>query len=580
MDRSSWWFAFSIVVAGCGDDIAVGGSSESESGEAFDLCESALDPEIYTTPAWSPEPFVASKDCPALAGPLLIELATATVTVTVRMGDEVIVPTMLQLRGRDGEGNVHPEAVGDGTFAATLLPGRYDVWVGNAPGALLAVERSAVADLGVVGDVDVDVDVPPNVTLSGQMTLDGELAGDPFPHISIKEAGATYDHPLWLPVIGRMDAGSYSIVLAPGSYAFRYNFCDPNESGWIHIGENPCYDPSLPEVSSLDSDAPQQYGVPLADDVAIGVDTILDFDVKTVRFSGKVEIEGGLNPSVSLYTEEGWGWLDSDEFDERIVMGTYAFRVHDHSRPIIDALVLEEDTHVERVVPTFTMSVLYEAGPAVTQWPEALPPRLLVYPRESFVNHYFELPFSPLLVFAGSHRVEHIISYCWPDLGHAPPSVKFREYDADIADSLTIELAPPELARVRVEYAESSTHRLKLEPAEGGPTINSIGVSGDVATHGIVPAGAYRINGQLVDVSDGTTLRVVEEPKMLTLELTVDGQPTPFDDHRLVIEPGSWVTSDGVLLEPGHYEVIFYGDPEPGLPSNSSARVGCFTVEG
>jgi hypothetical protein len=387
MDRLRCCFALSLIV-GCSSDTLVASESESESGEEFDLCESALDLANYTTPAWTPEPIVATQECPAIDGPLLIELATATVTVTVRMGDELIAPSMLQLRGRDGQGTVYPQQIGEGTYTATLLPGRYDVWVGNAPGALLAVERLAVADLEVVGAAAVDVEVLPNVTLSGQMTLDGELAGDPFPHIWIKEAAATHDHPLRLPVLERMDAGSYAITLAPGSYAFGYNFCDPNEQSWHHIGENPCYDPTLPEVSSVDSQAPQQYGVPLADDVAVDADTTLDFDVQTVRFSGKVEIEGELTPTLSLHTEEGWGWLSHDEldleFDQRVVMGTYAFRVHDRSRPVIDALVLEEDTHVELSLPTYTLSVLYDEGPSVVRWPDAPPPRLFVRPQASF----------------------------------------------------------------------------------------------------------------------------------------------------------------------------------------------------
>jgi hypothetical protein len=436
----------------------------------------------------------------------------------------------------------------------------------------------------VVGAAAVDVEVLPNVTLSGQMTLDGELAGDPFPHIWIKEAAATHDHPLRLPVLERMDAGSYAITLAPGSYAFGYNFCDPNEQSWHHIGENPCYDPTLPEVSSVDSQAPQQYGVPLADDVAVDADTTLDFDVQTVRFSGKVEIEGELTPTLSLHTEEGWGWLSHDEldleFDQRVVMGTYAFRVHDRSRPVIDALVLEEDTHVELSLPTYTLSVLYDEGPSVVRWPDAPPPRLFVRPQASFESHDLHLPIAPLLVFAGPHRVEHLTRYCWPDLDYPPPSVWMRVYDAEITDSLTLDLASPELARVRVEYAESSTHGLALEPVEGGPTLYTIGVSGELASHGIVPAGAYRVNGQLVEVTDGMTLRVVEQPQMVSFELSVDGQPTDFDDDRLAIDPGSWVRSEGALLKPGHYELIYYGDPEPGLPANSGARVGCFTVEG
>jgi hypothetical protein len=185
-----------------------------------------------------------------------------------------------------------------------------------------------------------------------------------------------------------------------------------------------------------------------------------------------------------------------------------------------------------------------------------------------------------LLVFAGPHRVEHLTRYCWPDLDYPPPSVWMRVYDAEITDSLTLDLASPELARVRVEYAESSTHGLALEPVEGGPTLYTIGVSGELASHGIVPAGAYRVNGQLVEVTDGMTLRVVEQPQMVSFELSVDGQPTDFDDDRLAIDPGSWVRSEGALLKPGHYELIYYGDPEPGLPANSGARVGCFTVEG
>lgn len=579
---------------GCSSDTINAGGETTETGGEPGLCESAIDPAIYTSPAWSPAPIVATKECPALDGIRTIELSSVTVSGSLHM-DGAPVLAAATLIGRNGEGRVYLPVADDGTFTAAILPGHYDVWLSHAPGALVPGERLATENVDLTASTELQLEIPALITLSGAMILDGELAADPIAHIAAKRSDSDPDaflHPFWLPVVGRMDQGTYAVSLAPGEYEFYYVACNPNVVNWHHIGVNLCFDPLVPQVE-YPYESPNQMGVPIAK-LAITADTQHDFEVSTVRFSGTLAVEGVPldHNDLGVYTEDdfGWGWIGTQggEFDERVVAGTYRIRYDDRAAPLPEPVVLEQDTHLELAIDSFILTVPYEEGEQVVRFPDDPPPRFLLRPKDSFDSSDLHLPLvdETLRVFEGYYRIEHLTRYCWPDYPRTPPSVWLQLFgDLYIDESLEISLAAPALARVALEYHNSAPEHssVTLVPAFDPDPVTYwlpfAGADGHLSVHGVVPAGTYAIKGDLVEIVDGTTISVIEDSQWLELELWVDGAPAATED-TLVLEPGTWYPDGGKLAKPGRYQVKYYGHAKDGIPINKGAIIDCMTVEG
>ena len=430
-----------LLCLGCNGDetIATGagggssGSGSSTGDVVEELCESVLDPATFTAPVWSPPPFVGTPECPALDGPIVVEISGVPVEGTVRVAG---VPTQVELvrfvgRGDEGEAGMLVED--DGTFSLSVLPGRYDVWVSSAPGALIELERLAIEDLDLrqTGE-PLLIDVPPLVTMQGLMTLDGEPAPDPVAHLFIAEAGGRGS------LLARMDTGTYSAQLAPGTYRVGYTSCEPDWESMLHVGENPCYDPEV--VLSPPFESPSQGGVSVTGDVVVDEDVQLDVDVPTVRLTGSVTVTGlpADDPgSLFLTTEDGGGgqiFEPYDALDKRVVEGTYQLAVRG-GLPLIDKLELHADTHVDESIEAFQVNFAVAPDRPDIDVPYVAGPRVIVTAPDGAGIWDEHLPLAAsLALLPNDYSVRHLTKYCWPDLVGDPPFVT-----RDIYDALTVE---------------------------------------------------------------------------------------------------------------------------------------------
>jgi hypothetical protein len=424
------------------------------------------------------------------------------------------------------------------------------------------------------------------------MTIDGEPAADPLGHVFVKEVGSSRDDPLRYDLVARMDQGTFAIQLAPGTYEFQYSACEPHVLPDPMWGDNPCYDPAVGEPARPYV-SPDQTGVPIATEVVVTGDMQLDLDVPTVRLSGSVEVAGWPYPHVgaAIHTPEGVGyiWPAEEGFDIRAIVGTYQLRIAG-AAPVIEALELDEDTHLELAVDTHALSVSPDPErPAidVAYWPG---PRASIRALDGDGVWDIELPAgAPIRVFGGTYRVDHMTRYCWPDWPNEdrdPPLVWTRVHAAlSVTESADIELTTPALARVELDYADVGApeqNEISLFPAaDPEPVAFELSVHDDApfVTHGIVPAGTYRIRDELVEVVDGTRLHIVEESQWVELQLWVDGVRVEAESRLRLRDRGAH-DEGGELVRPGRYEITYMSATNDAPPWNDDATVGCITVEG
>ena len=580
LSRCSSCVALALVLGCNADATSASGETGDETGDEIDLCESVLDPATYTTPAWSPAPITATPECPALDGPVVLDLATVLVTGVVRMQGEPIAPTKLELRGREDEGIVDVVVAEDGTFGARVLAGRYDVWIGNAPGASVSVERLAIEDADFTSSAELDLDIPPLLSVTATMTMDGEPAPDPYGHIFVSEIGkSSYRH-----LVGRMDQGMHTIQLAPGEYEFNYTACDPQNDGSIPDYTGPyCYDPELADLPDANYESPDQWVAPIAT-VVVDQDLQIHLDVPTLRLSGTVSIDG---QPVRDYLYSGIlsdvgsaFWYDVGPFDERVVVGTYRFHAHEQAPPALEQLVLEQDTHIDVALERHPLSVLFEDASPIVEAENPLLPRLEIRAIGGLDFEAYGLPLpAEELVFAGPHELEYRGYYCWPDYPHDTPVLR-RVTQLDVDGPVELDLINLDLAWVRFDYTNLADDdpTVHLQPVSQPGNISLWASEGTLLTHGLMLAGMYEVKGELVEIVDGTTIEIVEESQLIEIDARINGMALSAEDHIDVGERDYPV--GGLLSAPGHYPLTYHALGEPSLPENRAAIVGCVTVEG
>jgi hypothetical protein len=606
------------------------------------LCLSTQHSSVYDSPAWSPDPIVGTAECPAVDGRLVVALSTVEIRGSVTLDDSLADPPNVWLIGKSNEGVTRVRYDADGAFSLRAVPGRYDV-AADITAAFFARSVTVFRDLEVEDPVQLDVQVPGPATVTGIMTLDGEAAPDPYGHIFVRVAGDE-DWPWFAyPLVAPMDRGSYSISLAPGSYDFLYTWCNPaaplrlpldpphfpetvdlavpnapgpsarspNTFGSAPPGPSttvwmsPCHVPDHLGFEG-ESESPKQKGVPIASNVLITGDRELDLDVPTVRFSGSITVENAPVDALRPYlgNSAGTSSLGTDlSFDERVVVGTYAFYGASGAPPFDEALVLDRDTHVERSLRAFSLDLTHDERPSILDlaYATGVDVRLSAYvcpvaAPTSCDPH--DLPMTgPLTVFAGPYVVAHEQALCWPDYdGKGKIGWRVLSDALHIETDSEIDLAPQALARVALDYTDLAWPEksgIGLFGAEDGlPRATFRAPGGRLVAHGLWPIGRYRVRGELVDIVDGTTIRLVEASATLDVELLVDGTPTsstgrfrvvPADEDLAATGSGAgrspWrMPSD--LLSPGRYLVMFNADADDPVPANSGMEIGCVTIEG
>lgn len=279
----------------------------------------------------------------SLSGAITVNNATPT---TSNFDD-----ARLTLRSADGRdefvvGNTH-----DGTYAANVMPGSYQVVYSLESGGITVPRNRAakVDDVTVAGDATEDIDIE-MVTVSGGITLNGAT-----PSTSFFDDGR-----LWLrsfdgrdeAQLGLTSDGSYSAPVIPGSYELRYGV----ESAGPTVPRNTNAFLRMVDVATT----PQQ-----------------DIDIEAVAIDGGITVAGSVPPS-SIYQTARIVLRSPDRVDRlelakthegsyqaRVIPGTYdVVYVEDgattlpgnRNGDVLEGLQLSSDMTVAINVPVVTLS--------------------------------------------------------------------------------------------------------------------------------------------------------------------------------------------------------------------------------
>jgi hypothetical protein len=199
----------------------------------------------------------------------------------------------LVLRSEDGDevvlGNTH-----DGSFAATVVPGEYDLYYEHETGgAEVPVNRRArIAGLAVNAAEQFDVDIP-MVDLDGAITIAGQV-----PPASEYDDGTVALHePDTGDVVplAKTSAGSYAVKIVPGTYEIVY----AQETAGAVVPVN-----TAGRLGQLDVEASMS----------------MDIDVEAVSVTGDITIDGAAPPG-NAYAS-GRLFLRDAEHGDSVLLGT------------------------------------------------------------------------------------------------------------------------------------------------------------------------------------------------------------------------------------------------------------------
>lgn len=241
-----------------------------------------------------------------LAADGVLDLALATVRVSGRLtfdGAPAGEYTALSFTRADGHASREVTVEPDGTFAARVVPGTYDVrYAGSFECGVTLPCGAGVLREGVAlvadGVLDIDVDV---VSVSGRATLDGAAwpvgalgsitfaQGEDSTSVELDESTGAYDL--------RLLPGTYDVV-----YASTTSFC---------AGPAPC------------------GAAVLRGGLALEADGVVDLDVRAIRITGALTLEGAASSeSARIVLSNDEGSIDLGTFFDAtysvvIVPGTY-----------------------------------------------------------------------------------------------------------------------------------------------------------------------------------------------------------------------------------------------------------------
>lgn len=621
----TWQVIVIMALTGCGGRAASGsesesgetGSSSADTGESEsdsdtsepvnELCEVMLDPATYADgPVFTPTPQIATPECPALDGKMMIDLPTPVQVTGTLLVDGVPTPGEVLLTGRNGEGTAREDSL-DGSFAIHVWPGRYDV--SASPGNRDLTKRvDVLTDVDLTSPAELMIDLPPAVSLSGTMTMDGEPAPDPFGYLFV-------DH--WLMLY--LPDGSYELQVSPGTYELEYFWCNHNgvdgESG-ICQGFEGLPTADAPHIG------PEQRSPVMFGSVDVAADTIFDIDVPTARLTGLVELDGAPpEDHVNFWLEVGgndgdsFAIEDDGSFDIRLVRGEYqAWLGGDAHGQVPEIGLLDGDVDVE----------IIRGSALVTATAPTLPLRngqlhmgLLEIGSDHGGKALSWTPGDPWLeqpVWACTADLVVGGAYCWSvDLDQQARLITtLLEVEKVFEGAVPLELDVP-FAAVHIElneigaYSIEHLHPLFLQLEPEGDELPR----GDMQQfrrdeeewgfdlHGYLVPGRYRATYASTelgtfDIVDGTTLQLHIPTQTVELELSVDGMPVGPGSahHRLkltnldTLESEMYSEDDPKrrTFAPGRYELRYHNtvveQPQDAvLPQNGNVLVGCVTIE-
>lgn len=645
MRRAAWTLAVGLLA--CTSDTASSGSSETAAESTGDddeaperACVKVLDPSTYADgPVVSPQPWVASEECPALAGPLTLELP-----IPVEVSGNVVVdgmqwPARVEFHGRAGQGIVSAVSKLDEGFRAELLPGRYDVHVA-LDGLDVRLMTLVSSDVELVEPTTLELEPPAPIQVTGSMTMDGEPAPDRFGYIKVLPSDSD-DYALLI-----MEAGDYALTLSPGEYRFVYAWCNRSEllpfDAWTFCAHLWSMDPPIPVDAPRIG--PTQTWAPFRT-VTLEHDDVLDLDVPTARVSGRVTLDGAPSSTghggaqvIRLALDEPGSdeeffslepsntiRLDDDgRFDARIVRADYRAVIEPRGGRLPELDFIDQDIHVEVGLESV---VLHAEYPSAQVWEPTGRGHIVmlhlwradVGGQEQSIGWGAPPGHNLPPVWPGVWHVALSSALCWPDAlsGHERIRIPiFR--DLELYEPVDLGAILPELAAVHVDIVEVGEHVLppnenqlwlELIPEEGLVAVEGfVPADGhydfgrapgqDFDLHGYVVAGRYQVRyaGSLlgtVDITQGTTLQVRPRSQVLEAEWTIGGAPAgsaSVGNHLFMrnLDTGHLRLYRDVAkygpntLAPGRYELIYVGWSEygDGFPDNTDPRLGCITVEG
>jgi hypothetical protein len=592
--------------------------------EPLFLCEAVADPQTYADgPVVTPEPWLATPECPAyVSGPLVLELPAPVIVSGELQVEGLPATAWVKLTSHEGLGEVNAYAQ-DGAFAAELWPGHYDVSAMTS-GPDLNQWVPLQTDLELIEDTLLMLDMPAPRLVSGAMTMDGAPPPDEFGYVQVI-AETTGDSRV-LPMI-QLD---YALSLSPGEYRFVYSWCDRSEpvpaDAWsICAGfEGPAIPPDAPRIG------PEQDWAPFLD-VVIADDTLLDLDVPTAMVDGNVTLDGvgPENGALVLRTLDGEfsGRLPTSEqgdFAGRVVQGQYQSYIAPLGGSVPEAAEIIDDVHIEihrESVPLSADEIEVGGFGPSYEWSAEFV-RLDSGQRESFA--WYELDGDePVTMWPGSYRATFNADACWPALGDrgwgyegtrpiAVPIASELVLDGPMHLEFSFELAALAIdlrelgSHVVSEYDHSNNRLLNLQLfAEGERTEEAVltgrdmlVVNQELQAQGFIVPGRYDVvYGRAllgsVDIVDRTTLFLRPHSRTFTAEWTLGGVPIGSageTNHLFMrnLDTGHLRIHQNIdneppnTLAPGRYELIYVGFDEygDGFPDNTDPRVGCITIEG
>jgi hypothetical protein len=604
------------VVACAGRSSSGAGGESGESGDTgemlSELCEAALDPVTYANgPVFTPTPVLATPECPAYAGKLMIDLPAPVLVTGTLAVDGTPTHGYIRLRGRDGEGTAIGDTEADGSFAFELWPGRYDVDA-KPSDRDLSPYIELLQDVDLTSPVELPLEAPPAVDISGIMTMDGEPAPDPYGYLLVTSADPDAQGAVDLYI----SDGGFDLRVTPGIYEFFYYWCDYTEFGTLEGGPPPCHDPDAPPIpEGTPRIAPQQRAyVPFAS-FDIVADTELDVDVPTARVSGIVELDGiAPEGDVRLFLEPEGGylegfWMESDgSFDLRVVRGLYRSALGGEARGSVPEIgLIAADLDVEILRESVLLTAIAPSPLPTASDLLALHMTELDVEQDTYLNWTAGEPVLEQRIWPQLASLAFEAEYCWPDdSDHNPRRIATVLDSAHMFEGPTaLELEVP-FAAVHIDFRELgavlieryNTVELVLT-AEGEPprgsevTFHHHADESSIDVHGYLVPGRYRITFAesllgTADIVDGTTLQLHVPTSTIEFEVSIGGMV--LDPSHSALElfnletqrhesiHADWDT-DRRTFAPGRYELRFASWGE-GVPDNDDVVVGCVTIEG
>lgn len=603
------------------------GDEESTTGDDGEptWCERVLDPSIYPQElVWEREPVVADESCPASGPPHVVQLpAPVVLTGTVAYGGNP-GGGKLELLGCTDEGSVDVE-VTNGSFAAEVLAGCYDVILHpDDTGTDIYISTTIAEDLQIAAPLVLPIDLPV-VTVSGAMTMDGQLAPDDFAWLSIPVGRSSWfqspdSHSRKML---HMIEGSYSVTATPGIYQLHYDSCDPT------VDLEACYIADHPPLPPFPL-GPNQRIVPLSTFEVGSEDLQLDIDVPTVTVAGTISLDGQPTTGYLEFRKDfdhnntGNGIAATDGvFSERWVAAQYDQVVLYTTEEWSD-LEWGDDYYASALVPelenidadvnldlarTSASVTMPSAGPE-----QLVDPHVLGWLDDVWFDIFYpggyllgaDWPSAEALpLWPGVRGLAIVGHVCWPDFEPEWNASRFVaimlneelelsgevEFDTVVAD---------ELAAVHVDlllegqvgpYAGLGMAPIARPPATSSEFHYESFPGPALSVHGYFPRGPaiMALEGVpigVVDIQDGTTVRVQATFEPVHYELQVDGESVSIE-HLYTAEVSRPNFHDPVTdsQPPGRY-LLIYGsylddpDPNDGLPDNEGAVIGCLTREG